>query len=89
MLRNFRDSYMLHDPDRRRSVDVYYEIAPRIVETINASGRSTEVYSRLMEQFLQPSVEAIEQGRPEDACRIYTQMMRELSDTYVFGSNLP
>jgi len=79
---------MLHDHDRRKSVDLYYQIAPRIVATINASGRSAEVYSRLMDQFLEPSVEAIEQGRPEDAFRIYTKMMRELTDRYVFNGNV-
>lgn len=89
VLRGFRDTYLLPDPKFRESVDFYYLIAPRIVDSIQASGRSAQIYSYLLEAYLRPSIEAIDLGKPEDARRIYTQMMRELSDTHVFRSSLP
>ena len=85
VLRDFRDSYMLSDPEMRRSVDYYYLIAPSIVEAIDAAGNPREAYSRLMKDYLRPSIEAVEQRRPNDARRIYARMMRELTDRYMVG----
>jgi hypothetical protein len=79
---------MLSDPETRRCVDYYYLIAPSIVAAIDAAGNPREAYSRLMKDYLRPSIEAVEERRPNDACRIYTQMMRELSDRYLFSGNI-
>ena len=76
---------MLSDPEMRRSVDYYYLIAPSIVEAIDAIGNPREAYSQLMKDYLRPSIEAVEQRRPNDARRIYARMMRELTDRYMVG----
>ncbi len=43
-LRKFRDSYMKSTEEGKKLVEEYYSVAPKIVESINASGKKDEYY---------------------------------------------
>ena len=78
-LRSFRDSYMLTDLHRRKKVEEYYSIAPRIVRTINSQQDAAETYQHLLETWIQPAVNAVKNNEPEAAFTIYTAMMNTLT----------
>jgi len=81
-LRKFRDRRKETDPDFAELVKEYYEIAPSIVEKINAEGKANSVYFKLYEQLVLPCVKLIKEGNEEDAIILYTKIVRELQEQY-------
>lgn len=73
--RKLRDEYMLKDNRHKKLVDRYYEIAPDIVEGINARPNSDRIYERLNKKYLFPALEAIKNGQFERAVMIYRSMV--------------
>ena len=80
-LRHFRDTYLLGNP----IVEEYYNIAPTIVERLNAMPNHENIYRRLNQEYIQPAVDCIKDGCFADALDIYTEMVtytKELTDGY-------
>ena len=81
--RDFRDSYMMQTPERMQDVRHYYEIAPAIVEAIDAREDATQIYQRIWKEDLSPCFVAIKTGRYEQAHRLYREMTERLERIFV------
>lgn len=76
-LRKFRDDYLLPTDEGKELVRVYYEVAPRIVEAINARSDSAAVWARLDGNFIQGALQRIGAGHFEEAKGIYCALVHE------------
>lgn len=70
-LRNFRDSYMLANAETL--IDEYYDNAPKVVAFIKAQGKSQSkaIFTKLYNEYIIPSVGAIERGKLQEALDLY------------------
>lgn len=75
MLREFRDTYMRENADRRALVMEYYATAPAYVAAINARKDSREIYARMRRLFIEPAVRAIVDSRPKQALTYYKALV--------------
>lgn len=83
VLRNFRDTYMLRNDDMKLEVAEYYEIAPKICRKIDEQENSFGIYENIWRQWLQPAIDAIDDGKNETAYNIYKQMVLQLKSQYL------
>jgi hypothetical protein len=74
---------MMQTAERKDLVEEYYQIAPAIVTFIDTAPESKEKYSQLWKEYLQPCLQDIENNRPEDCEKHYTQMIMELKQKYL------
>jgi hypothetical protein len=81
-LRAFRDSYMMETPERVREVMEYYDIAPHIVRSIDASPDAAAIYRDLYSNYIAPAVEAIDEEDSERAYEVYHDMVQKLRVLY-------
>lgn len=77
-LRQFRDGWLMHQPEGPALVQEYYEIAPVIVERIEASDEKAYIYRGLWEKYLQPCVALIEKEDYLTCMNLYKKMVLEL-----------
>ena len=75
VLRAFRDGYMMADPDREAQIKEYYEIAPQLVERVNAMANSDDVWLTVYGAFLVPAVKCIQAAHWAEAHEIYTDLV--------------
>lgn len=75
LLREFRDTYMKENADRRALIKEYYAIAPAIVAAINARKDSREIYARMRHLFIEPAMHAIVDSRPSQALTYYKALV--------------
>jgi len=81
ILREFRDGYLSKDGDRQAMVDLYYEIAPAIVDALRASPDPGQEFEAIY-LAIRECVELI-QGRDfEAALRLYATMVKKLADRF-------
>lgn len=78
--REFRDNWLIQQPDGRELVERYYATAPSIVEAINRQDNRAEIYHYLNEAYLKKCLKSIEDKEPENCRERYIQMME-----YLFG----
>ena len=81
-LRRFRDEVMRPDPAMKADIEHYYEVAPRIVAGVEATGRADAIWADTRAHYLHPAIRHIEAGNHDLAHAVYRQMVRDLS---VFG----
>jgi hypothetical protein len=74
-LRQFRNTYMLSDTERRGLVDLYYETAPAIAKRMRENDDRHQEATSLYDEHIAPAVDAIKAGRDEEGMRIYSAMM--------------
>lgn len=74
-MRQFRDQVMLTNPNGQQLVEEYYQIAPLVVQAINARPDAEQVYQSIYDQFIVPSVEAIQSGDYARALQLYSAMI--------------
>lgn len=80
-LREFRDTYLKeHHPDL---VKEYYEIAPSIVEAINAQDNRADIYNEIYFKMVLPSIDAYLAGQYETAMKIYRDYAFRLKEMFV------
>jgi hypothetical protein len=84
-LRRFRDDHLLSTPQGSDELRRYYEIAPRIVEGIEATGRARDIYEQIYRLLVSPCVSLIADGRPEEAKILYRSVTEDLSVTFAPG----
>lgn len=82
LLRNYRDVFLMSEPDGEEKISEYYNIAPTIVKRINKSENSAEVYQLVWEEYLNPCIHLIEENRNYDCKDLYYQMVRDLEEKY-------
>ena len=80
-LRAFRDRHMTTDQNRRSLLMRYYEVAPRIVESLDQSPERDSIYKSLLEDHIRPAVRAATDKQDTEAEKIYTDMMHWLEET--------
>ena len=78
LLRKFRDEYMKKTEEGCALVEQYYEIAPGIVDKIDARNDKAEIYENIYKNIL-VCVENIENEKYEETFKLYSQMVRELN----------
>jgi hypothetical protein len=74
-LRAFRDSYMQETKQRKDLVRLYYDVAPKIVDRINAREDRQAFIEYLYCRFIVPACASIDRGNLVDAFNLYTQMI--------------
>ena len=71
ILRSFRDHYLANQPGGMEEIEQYYEIAPRIVASINQRADAVTIWNCVYEELIAPCVGMIHAGQNEDAHRLY------------------
>lgn len=82
-LRKFRDAIIQDDDFMRGKILEYYRTAPIIVQQINQSENSIEVYNNMFDEMITPCVQSIESGDIEKAKEIYLDFYNKLLDEYL------
>jgi hypothetical protein len=82
ILRSFRDSYLLQSKVGQFFVRRYYDLSPKISETIENSTDSNEICLLLKEQYLHPCISNIESGNNIKAIVLYIKMFLDLHKSF-------
>jgi len=82
-LRAFRDGWMQDLPNGGELVGRYYEVAPRIVEWIEAQPDAATILDTLFEGVVQPTVALIEAGEEKAAFELYGSAIRQLHAAFL------
>lgn len=80
--RNFRDNWLVNQPDGASLVQEYYRIAPGIVERINALADAKNIYMSIWQEYLKPCLTCIEDGNMQKCKEIYVDMVRNLQKKF-------
>ena len=83
ILRSFRDEHLKKTIHGRESVNLYYEIAPKIVNSININKKSKEIYRSIYDKLIIPCINYIELGDYEKAQKHYMNIVNKLSRDYL------
>ncbi len=83
LLRDYRDQYLLSTEEGEALVKEYYNIAPTIVTRIGRQENSHEIYCGIWENYLSECIHLIEEGKKEDCCKKYMDMVCELKGRYM------
>lgn len=81
--RRFRDEYIISKNNENDLVDRYYEVAPRIVQFIEADINRDEIYKYIYEGYLQQCYLLIHSNCFEEAKRKYISMVNMLENKYL------
>lgn len=81
-LRKFRDEHIKVSKEGEELVKEYYNIAPKLIEKIDAEADANNIYANLWNLYIVPSVKEIEQGNWQKAQDIYVMMVVDLSKKY-------
>lgn len=85
LLRDYRDNYLAKTDSGRALVQEYYDIAPTIVKRISRQENAEDIYMDIWNQYLKPCVSLIEEGKEEECCETYTDMVHSLQGKYLFS----
>jgi hypothetical protein len=86
VLRGFRDGYLSENAERKSMVAEYYEIAPEIVEAIQATPDSRREFESIYET-ISLCVRLIRGEQFEQALEAYRAMVQSLRQKYLVESN--
>lgn len=81
-LRAFRDTYLKGTTEGRQDIAEYYRCAPRIVEHINKTDHSSDVWNEIYEKMISPCVSFIEAQQYKEAHILYKSYMLKLISEY-------
>lgn len=81
--RNFRDIWLINQPDGKSLIDEYYKIAPKIVEKINSLSNSAEIYKNIWQDYLSKCLKSIEVGDNLNCKKIYVEMVNTLKEKFL------
>ncbi|XCP83661.1 CFI-box-CTERM domain-containing protein [Roseburia hominis] len=84
LLREYRDGYLAGSKDGYRVIHEYYNVAPTIVKRISRMEHADEIYRKIWEEYLSRCVELIEEGRKMECQKVYTDMVYELEEKYLY-----
>ena len=83
VLRHFRDTFLLTQPQGREMIADYYALAPKIVDAIDASRNSDEIYRDLYKRLVVPCVQSIRQHDQRRAMATYITMFSDLRHQFL------
>ena len=78
ILRWFRDNYVSKEDKKE-----YYEVAPKVVETLDARSDADNIYQEIYYKVIQVCVRLIEYGKYNEAYEIYKNNVLELQERFV------
>lgn len=78
ILRWFRDTFVSKEDKKE-----YYEVAPKVVETLDSLDNANEVYNQIYTKVIQVCVRLIEYGRYDEAYQIYKDNVLDLQNRFV------
>lgn len=78
ILRWFRDNFVSKEDKKE-----YYEVAPKVVETLDSLDNAKEVYNQIYTKVIQVCVRLIEYGRYDEAYEIYKDNVLDLQNKFV------
>ena len=81
-LRSFRDNWLKQQPCGIELIARYYEIAPKIIDAIDAKPERLEIYDRIYRELVTPCVELIGQGKYPEALEQYRSMTLKLENEF-------
>lgn len=82
ILRNYRDGWLMKQPDGEALIHQYYGMAPSIIAMIDSCKAKKEIYHKIYHKYLLPCIHLIEDGK-FDACKAaYIQMMDNLNQEF-------
>lgn len=84
-LRDYRDNYLSSQKEGSALVKEYYDVAPTIVKRISRLDGSAKVYSEIWETYLSPCIRLIEEDQKEACQELYTEMVKDLENRYIFS----
>lgn len=76
-LRNFRDTYMKSTEEGKKLVEEYYAVAPKIVESINASDKK-DTYYQYINEVINKCLKLLERKEYERTLNEYKFMVQNL-----------
>ncbi len=82
MFRNFRDNWLLEQPDGKELVERYYATAPALVEAIDNESDHEKIYQEINDKYLAPCLAYIEKGENESCKALYVEMVNHLESVY-------
>jgi hypothetical protein len=82
-LRKYRDEYLLSTIDGEKIVNGYYNIAPTIVNRINKSKDSNEIYQEIWSTYISPCITLISDNKNEECKELYSKMVTDLEIKYM------
>jgi len=74
-LRDFRDNHLRNLPNGSRLIQAYYDTAPQIVAAIERKPNSNDLFKRLFDTEIVPTVEMVRQGDYAQALKKYAAMV--------------
>ena len=78
ILRWFRDNFVSKEDKKE-----YYEVAPKVVETLDSLENANEIYNQIYTKVIQVCVRLIEYGRYDEAYQIYKDNVLDLQNKFV------
>lgn len=78
--RNFRDTYMVAEPERAFELAEYYQTAPSLLEKINLNENRNKILKSVFWRFIIPFCSLVKQNKLEDARGMYKEMMVKIND---------
>lgn len=86
LFRNYRDNYLMQQPDGEAVVREYYDVAPTIVKRINKQPDRAKIYRSVWNTYLSPCLSMIEQGNNQSCKELYMEMVRDLQEKYFYNN---
>ena len=74
-LRQFRDGVLAATPQGQALIQEYESIAPMVVDSVMMRPDALQIFQAIDAQFINPAVQAIQQGDYQKALQIYSQMI--------------
>lgn len=81
--RRFRDDWLARQTDGPSLIEEYYDVAPKIVETINTKENRNEIYQEILNDYLKPCLTLIERQELEACKSLYMEMVKKLQHRYL------
>ena len=85
ILRNYRDGYLMDQPEGEEIIKEYYDVAPTIVKHINKNPEKSAIYQDVWDKYLHPCIQMIEDNKNEECKELYIQMVRDLQTEYFYN----
>lgn len=83
MFRRFRDTYLINQPNGNKLVKLYYNIAPTIVEKIDAHNDKCKIYNHIWNSYLSKCLICIQNQDYKKCADIYIDMVKQLSKHFL------
>lgn len=81
--RNFRDTWLVNQPDGKNLIAEYYAIAPAIVAKIDSLADAAQIYKNIWQKYLAPCLNFIQSGDNPACKKLYVEMVNSLKKKFL------